>query len=92
MTESKSGFSSSLGFIFAALGMAIGCGNVWRFPRMVATYGGGPFIFAWLVGLFLWSFPLLMAEGVMAHKTRVGHAGGFRDFREKPNGAVACAH
>ena len=80
MTESKSGFSSSLGFIFAALGMAIGCGNVWRFPRMVATYGGGPFIFAWLVGLFLWSFPLLMAEGVMAHKTRVGHAGGFRDF------------
>ena len=54
MTESKSGFSSSLGFIFAALGMAIGCGNVWRFPRMVATYGGGPFIFAWLVGLFLW--------------------------------------
>lgn len=79
-SQTKEGFSSTVGFIFAALGMAIGCGNVWRFPRMVATYGGGPFIFAWICGLFLWSIPLLMAEGIMAKKTRCAHAGGFRDF------------
>ena len=82
MSESKAseGFSSTLGFIFAALGMAIGCGNVWRFPRMVAAYGGGPFIFAWIVGLFFWSIPLLMAEGIVAKRSRCAHAGGFRDF------------
>ena len=53
MTEKNEAWGSTIGFILASLGMAIGTGNVWRFPRMVATYGGGPFIFAWLVGLVI---------------------------------------
>ena len=83
MTEKKDAWGSTLGFILASLGMAIGTGNVWRFPRMVATWGAGSFIFAWIVALFLWSIPLLIAECAIAKSTRCAHIGGFRDFMGK---------
>ncbi len=53
---------SKLGFILAGLGMAVGTGNIWRFPRVVSSNGGGAFIIPWLVFLFLWSLPLLIIE------------------------------
>ena len=37
-------FSSRYGLILAALGMAIGTGNIWRFPRILSEYGGGTFL------------------------------------------------
>ncbi|TDI93955.1 MAG: hypothetical protein E2O77_01895, partial [Caldithrix sp.] len=37
-------FSSRWGLILAALGMAVGTGNIWRFPRIVAENGGGSFL------------------------------------------------
>ena len=41
-TESQGDrFSSRWGLILAAMGMAIGTGNIWRFPRIIATHGGG---------------------------------------------------
>ncbi|MFH1845409.1 MAG: sodium-dependent transporter, partial [bacterium] len=60
--------------------MAVGTGNIWRFPRMAAEYGGGAFILAYTCALFLWSAPLLMAEMAIGRKTRMGPIGGFRDF------------
>ena len=66
MTEKKDAWGSTIGFILASLGMAIGTGNVWRFPRMIATWGAGSFILAWIVALFVWSIPLLIAECAIA--------------------------
>lgn len=83
MTEKNEAWGSTIGFILASLGMAIGTGNVWRFPRMIATWGAGSFILAWIVALFLWSIPLLIAECAIAKSTRCAHIGGFRDYMGK---------
>ena len=63
-------FTSRWSLILAALGMVIGTGNIWRFPRIVAKNGGGAFLVAWFVFLFLWSIPLLIAEFAIGKKTR----------------------
>ena len=55
-------FSSRWGLILAGLGMAVGTGNMWRFPRIAAQNGGAAFLIPWFVFLFIWSFPLLIAE------------------------------
>ncbi len=73
-------FNSRNALILAALGMAIGTGNIWRFPRVAAQHaehGAGAFIIAWLAGLFLWSVPLLMVELSMGRRTRMGTVGSF---------------
>jgi neurotransmitter:Na+ symporter, NSS family len=44
------------------IGVAIGAGNIWRFSRIVAQNGGGTFLIPWVVFLFLWSIPLIIAE------------------------------
>ncbi|MFQ6069493.1 MAG: sodium-dependent transporter [Candidatus Aminicenantales bacterium] len=75
--EKKEYFSSRWGIIFAGLGMAVGTGNIWRFPRMVSQHGGGSFIIAWLIFLFLWSIPLLMIEISIGKSTRMGVIGSF---------------
>ena len=54
-------FSSRFGLIAAAIGMAIGAGNIWRFPRLAGQYGGS-FLITWIIFLFLWSIPLLVVE------------------------------
>ena len=59
------------------LGMAVGTGNIWRFPRIAATNGGGSFLVAWVVFLFLWSVPLLILEFGMGKGTRRGAIGAF---------------
>jgi NSS family neurotransmitter:Na+ symporter len=69
-------FSSRFGLIAATLGMAIGAGNIWRFPRLAGEYGG-TFLIPWLVFLFLWSIPLLLVEYSVGVKTRTGVLGVF---------------
>lgn len=73
----KEVFSSRWALLLAALGMAIGTGNIWRFPRIAAQNGGGAFIIAWIVFLFLWSLPLLISEFAIGKKTRRGTIGAF---------------
>lgn len=79
MTERKPTemFSSRWALVLAALGMAIGTGNIWRFPRVAAENGGGAFLIPWLIFLFLWSIPLLMVEFSMGKSTRLGVIGAF---------------
>lgn len=76
----SSGFSSRWGLMLAMLGMAVGTGNIWRFPRIAATNGGGSFLVAWVVFLFLWSVPLIIAEFAMGKQLRRGPLGVFRHF------------
>jgi NSS family neurotransmitter:Na+ symporter len=71
-------FSSRFGLIAATLGMAIGAGNIWRFPRLAGQYGGS-FIIPWLIFLLLWSIPLLIVEFSVGMKTRKGVLGAFKE-------------
>ncbi len=59
------------------LGMAVGTGNIWRFPRIAATNGGGAFLIAWAVFLLAWSVPLILVEFAMGRETRRGPVGAF---------------
>jgi len=70
-------FSSRWGTMVVMLGMAVGTGNIWRFPRIVATNGGGSFLIAWAVFLLLWSVPLLLVEFAMGRASRRGPIGAF---------------
>ncbi len=70
-------FSSRFGLIAAAIGMAIGAGNIWRFPRLAGQYGG-TFLLPWALFLFMWSIPLLVVEFSIGKKTRLGVIGAFR--------------
>jgi SNF family Na+-dependent transporter len=63
--------------MLAMLGMAVGTGNIWRFPRIAAANGGGSFLVAWVCFLLLWSVPLLLVEFSMGKATRYGTVGAF---------------
>ena len=74
-------FSSRWGLILSALGVAVGTGNIWRFPRIAAQSGGetgaGAFLVAWVCFLFLWSIPLIISEYASGRKYRSGVVGVF---------------
>lgn len=74
-------FSSRWGFFFSVLGIAVGTGNIWRFPRIAAQNGGeegaGAFLVAWLIFLFAWSIPLIMIEYAWGRKHRSGVVATF---------------
>lgn len=59
------------------LGMAVGTGNIWRFPRIAAKNGGGEFLIAWVVFLLLWSIPLILLEFGMGRRLRCGPVKAF---------------
>ena len=77
MTQQSEHFSSRFAMILAMLSMAVGTGNIWRFPRIVASNDGGSFIIAWICFLLLWSVPLLIVELAMGKHTRTGTIGAF---------------
>jgi SNF family Na+-dependent transporter len=76
-SERQLTFSTRWAMMLAMLGMAVGTGNIWRFPRIAAANGGGSFLVAWVVFLLLWSIPLLIVEFSMGKGTRSGTVGAF---------------
>ncbi len=62
MGEPRETFSSRWGLIVTILGMAVGTGNIWRFPRILAVNEGGAFLIPWIIFLFTWSIPILVVE------------------------------
>ncbi|AJS60567.1 sodium-dependent transporter [Paenibacillus sp. IHBB 10380] len=60
-SEKKDRFSSS-GFIFAAIGSAVGLGNMWKFPYITGQYGGAAFFVLFIVCLIAIGLPVLLAE------------------------------
>ncbi len=74
----KEHFSSRWGIVLASLGMAIGAGNLWRFPRLAGQYGGS-FIILWILFLLIWSIPILLAEFSIGKKYKQGVIGAFAE-------------
>ena len=71
----RGAWGSKLAFVLAAAGSAIGLGNVWKFPYITGVYGGGAFVFVYLISVLLVGLPLLMAEillGKSSHRDPVG--------------------
>ncbi|MCQ2294705.1 MAG: sodium-dependent transporter [Bacteroidales bacterium] len=68
-TQQKS-FSSNLGAIMAAVGSAVGLGNIWRFPYICGQYGGGAFLIVYLCFVFLLGAVLMMSEFVIGRRSQ----------------------
>lgn len=82
MTDASSQrFSSRWALLLSVLGIAVGTGNIWRFPRIVASNGtddgAGGFLLMWLICLLCWSIPLIIAEYMLGQKGRMGVIGTF---------------
>jgi NSS family neurotransmitter:Na+ symporter len=70
-------FASRAGAIITMVGVALGLGNVWRFPYMVGRYGGAAFVLFYLLVVLVIGVPGLMAEWALGRHTRRGTVGAF---------------
>eukprot|EP01083_Nonionella_stella_P087142 242294_1 len=75
--EHREAWSSRVAFWLGAIGSAVGLGNLWRFPYQCAAWGGGAFIFAYLICLFTIGMPLLTQELSLGQKHRSGDIEAF---------------
>ena len=70
-------------FILAAVGSAVGLGNAWRFPGLIAQHGGGAFLIAYLLAMLVMGIPLLMMEIAIGRRMRTGAPGCLRGMNRK---------
>ncbi|MYL49024.1 sodium-dependent transporter [Halobacillus litoralis] len=68
--ENRAQWGTRAGFILAAVGSAIGLGNIWRFPAVAYENGGGAFFIPYLFALLTAGIPLLVMEFTIGHKFR----------------------
>lgn len=84
MSENKrGGFTSSIGFVLAAAGSAVGLGNLWRFPYLAAKDGGGLFLVIYLVLVLTFGFALMTTEIAIGRKTQKSPVSAFTEISNK---------
>lgn len=71
-------WGSRAGFILAAVGSAVGLGNIWRFPYLTAEAGGPAFVVLFIIMLFLIGIPVMLAEFTVGRGTRLSPIRGQR--------------
>ncbi len=67
-TNIKNQWSSQAGFILAAIGSAVGLGNIWKFPYLTGEYGGGAFVIIYLICVVLMGLPIMIAEVLLGKR------------------------
>jgi len=70
-------------FIFAAIGSAIGLGNIWRFPYLAYDNGGAAFLIAWIIGLIVLGVPWMMMEFGIGRYFQRSAPGAFEGIGKK---------
>jgi neurotransmitter:Na+ symporter, NSS family len=76
-------WGSRFGFILAAVGSAVGLGNIWKFPYITGMNGGGAFVLVYLVAILCCGLPILMAEFVIGRHSQKDVVGSFRELTPK---------
>ena len=91
--QQKNGtFSSSLGFIVACVGSAVGLGNIWMFPYRVGQYGGAAFLIPYLLFVALFGWVGLSAEFAIGRRAQTGTIGSYRYcFASRGKGKLGSA-
>ena len=79
----RSSFTGKIGFVLAAAGSAVGLGNIWRFPYLAAKYGGGIFLFVYLILAVTFGFALMIAEIAIGRKTGLSAIGAFQKLDKR---------
>ena len=73
-------WGSRAGFVLAAIGGAIGLGNVWKFPYVTGRYGGASFLIVYAVALLLVALPVIMVEFAAGRRTQKNYVGALREL------------
>ena len=76
-------WGSKLGFIMAAAGSAVGLGNLWKFPYLAGSNGGGAFVFVYLVLILLVGFTMMLAEIIIGRNTQLSSVGAYKKLNAK---------
>ncbi len=82
----RGAFSSRRVFILAAIGSAVGLGNIWRFPYVAYENGGGAFVIPYLVALLTAGIPFLFLDYALGHKFRGSAPLSFARLRRGAEG------
>ncbi len=85
MSHHEHKFNSSAGAVLAAVGSAVGMGNIWLFPYRVGQYGGGAFLIPYFLFVALFSYVGLSGEFAFGRLTGTGARGSF-DYAMKARG------
>ncbi len=78
--QKRETWHSSLGFILAAAGSAVGLGNIWRFPYITGEHGGGAFVMIYLICVVLIGVPVMLCEITLGRHTHRNPVGAFKQL------------
>lgn len=81
--NAKGQFNSNFGFLMAALGSAVGLGNLWSFPYKLGMGGGFTFLLLYVILAIVVGYPIMLTEIAIGRKTRKGAVEGFDAINPK---------
>ena len=81
--EERKGFGSNFGFLMAAIGSAVGLGNIWGFPNKMGANGGFTFLILYLVLAVFCGVIVMIGELALGRKTGHGAIGAYRILSKK---------
>ncbi len=83
LNEQRESWGTRSAFILAAIGSAVGLGNLWGFPYKLYSYGGGAFLIPYILGMVVVGFPLLILEFSLGHYTQRAAPDAFKHGNKK---------
>ena len=86
MTDIRENWSARSGFIIAAVGSAVGLGNIWRFPYVAYENGGGAFLIPYLIALLTAGLPLLFLDYAVGHRSNGAPPKAYKQLLKKAEG------
>ena len=81
--EERKGFGSNFGFLMAAVGSAVGLGNIWGFPNKMGASGGFTFLIIYLILAVCCGFIVMVGELALGRKTGHGAVGAYKALSKK---------
>src|SRR5699024_12284866 len=76
----RESFKSSFGLLAAAVGSAVGLGNIWRFPYITGAYGGAAFLLVYLLSAAVIGIPVMLAEFIIGREGKKDAIGSYKEL------------
>lgn len=83
MEKKRGQWASTIGFILAAAGSAVGLGNIWKFPGKVGANGGGIFLLVYLIVVLTLGMAVMLGELAMGRRTQKNVVGSFAELGKR---------